>query len=294
VLSASSTTAAPIPFKIRSMLRQPAEFGTMGGGGGGGGLGGFRGGGGSQCRRTPPGRTPADLCCVLPCSHQNGGLRPSGRRGPGVPPDRGLMSRTEPRETRVWAGTTDTITLTWYRNGLQPMPGGRVRSRTSTSTASAPGSSSMAQSLHPALPDRVFVTNSTRCARRPWAAEGGDRLLRRDWIPTRGTGDQGGPALVGRRPHHASPESDAAILSSRTTPDGYRTCPVGRTTADASMATRPPPGIRDRSPAWPQQPPVQLARTNLLLDYDSTYVHYRFTYRTGKLRQPPSSTTMWR
>jgi hypothetical protein len=171
-------------------------------------------------------------------------------------------------------------TLTWYRNGLTRCRAvGQVQNLNEYGVGT--GFVVSGKSLHPALPDRVFITNSHVVPEglapeqaivffrglEPDLTAQGFRVARLWW-----------------RDPSRSPGLDTAILELESVPDAIeplllapRLPTLDGDTPQRAYVIGHPRGLN--------QPQFSL-QDNLLLDYDSTYVHYRSPTEPGSSGSP--------
>jgi len=171
-------------------------------------------------------------------------------------------------------------TLTWYRTGLS-----RCRAVGQVETVNQDGIGTgfvvSGNSLHPALPDRVFVTNSHVVPEGlPYLdaliyfrgldiadASRGSRVVRLWWQdPSR------------------SPGLDATILELDSIPGSIEPIPLA-TRLPSLDTSAPQRAYVIGHPRGLNQPQFSL-QDNLLLDYDSIHVHYRSPTEPGSSGSP--------
>ncbi len=171
-------------------------------------------------------------------------------------------------------------TLTWYRNGLS-----RCRAVGQVENVNEDGFGSgyvvEGKSLHPDLPDRVFMTNSHVV---PEGLPPGEALvffrgLDAD-VAAKGIRVTG---LWWRDPS-TSPGLDTAIIELESLPDGIDPLPLAAELPRLDGAT-PQRAYVIGHPRGLSQPQFSL-QDNLLLDYDSTHVHYRSPTEPGSSGSP--------
>lgn len=243
-------------FKIASMLRQLSEVWKL-------------------QTTTPPGATLLPFLRSALLEHDGGTVQVTGAEvGPSQPgqlPDEHLE--------RVF-GYERFKTLTWYRNGLS-----RCRAVGQVENVNQDGIGTgfvvSGNSLHPALPDRVFVTNSHvvpeglphreavvffRGLDEAVAARG-FRAARLWWQdPSR------------------SPGLDATILELDSIPNDIEPIPLAARLPNLD-ADAPQRAYVIGHPRGLNQPQFSL-QDNLLLDYDSVHVHYRSPTEPGSSGSP--------
>jgi hypothetical protein len=244
------------PFKIATLLRQLSEVWQL-------------------QTTTPPGDT---LLLLLRSAllDQNGGT--VKLEGEDLGPPRPAQMSDEQLE-RVF-GYERYNTLTWYRNGLSRCRAvGQVENLNEygVGTGFVVGGSS----LHPALPERVFITNNHvvpeglapqeaivffRGLEPPLAAQG-FRVARLWW-----------------RDPSRSPGLDTAVLELENVPDAIEPIPLAPRLPTLDV-DRPQRAYVIGHPRGLNQPQFSL-QDNLLLDYDDTYVHYRSPTEPGSSGSP--------
>jgi S1-C subfamily serine protease len=171
-------------------------------------------------------------------------------------------------------------TLTWYRTGLT-----RCRAVGQVQNVNEHGLGTgfvvNGKSLHPALPDRVFMTNS-HVVPEGLAPQGARVFFRGLDIDFAAQGFR----VVGREPLWSLPSRrpglDAAILELESVPDDIEPIPLA---ADLPRLDSHQRAYVIGHPQGLNQPQFSL-QDNLLLDYDSTYVHYRSPTEPGSSGSP--------
>ncbi len=244
------------PFKIAATLRQLSEVWQL-------------------QTTTPPGDTLLPLLRSASLDQNGGTVKLEGEELGSARP--GQMS--DEHLERVF-GYERFNTLTWYRNGLRRCRAvGQVQNL--NEYAIGTGFVMNGKSLHPALPDRVFITNSHVVPEGlpPQEAivlfRGLDAdLAAQEFRVTR---------LWWRHPSR-SPGLDTAVLELENVPDAIEPIPLAAqlprldgNTPQRAYVIGHPRGLNQ----------LQFSlQDNLLLDYDTTYVHYRSPTEPGSSGSP--------
>jgi tetratricopeptide (TPR) repeat protein len=224
---------------------------------------------------TPPGDTllPLLRSALL---NQNGGTveLEGGDLGPSRP------SRMSDEHLERVFGYDRYNTLTWYRNGLSRCRAvGQVQNLNEYGLGT--GFVVNGQSLHPALPDRVFVTNS-HVVPEGLAPEEAIVCFRGLDLDLAAQGIR--VARLWWQDPSRRPSLDAAILELEDTPEDIEPIPLaaGLPRLDGDTPQR---AYVIGHPRGLNQPQFSL-QDNLLLDYDRTYVHYRSPTEPGSSGSP--------
>jgi Trypsin-like peptidase domain len=171
-------------------------------------------------------------------------------------------------------------TLTWYRNGLSRCRAvGQVEDLNDNGVGT--GFVVSGTSLHPALPDRVFITNS-HVVPEGLAPQEAIVFFRGLELDLAAQGFRVG-RLWWRDPSRR-PGLDAAVLELENLPDNIEPIPLAADLPRLDV-DRPQRAYVIGHPRGLNQPQFSL-QDNLLLDYDDTYVHYRSPTEPGSSGSP--------
>jgi S1-C subfamily serine protease len=243
-------------FKIASMLRQLSEVWKL------------------QTAR-PPGDTLLPFLRSALLDQDGGTVRVTGEEvGP-----RPAADMPDEHLERVF-GYERFKTLTWYRNGLS-----RCRAVGQVENVNQDGIGTgfvvSGNSLHPDLPDRVFITNSHVV---PEGLPYREAMIFFRGLDSAGSAQGFRVARVWWQDPSRSPGLDATILQLDSMPDAIDPIPV------AARLPALDDGVAQRAyvighPRGLNQPQFSL-QDNLLLDYDSVHVHYRSPTEPGSSGSP--------
>jgi Trypsin-like peptidase domain len=243
-------------FKIASTLRQLSEVWKL-------------------RTTTPPGDTLLPLLRSALLDQNGGTVQVAGEDlGPTRP---GQMS--DDHLERVF-GYDRYNTLTWYRNGLSRCRAvGQVQNL--NEYAIGTGFVVNGKSLHPALPDRVFITNSHVV---PEGLAPKEAIVLFRGLDIDLAAQEFRVARLWWRHPSRSPGLDTAILELENVPDAIEPIPLAAHLPRLDGNT-PQRAYVIGHPRGLNQPQFSL-QDNLLLDYDTTYVHYRSPTEPGSSGSP--------